>query len=378
MSAVAPIPTTVPTKVHDGTGTAWRRARYALYAAIVWIAMIGATEVGLRLFGMGPPRARDLPDRYSKFAPDDELIWVLKPDWDGFERNDVRVHHNSLGLRGPDPAADAGDQQRIVFLGDSVTFGHFLPFSVTLPHLLQQNLSSSNELKVEVINAGVPGYSTFQEAGLLRRHGKTLKPDLILLGFCMNDITERYRALAAYGGADFFMVDVDTTVGMSVLRRGWRRSAIRSALVKMLRTSAKSGEASRLQNLFTASTTQQVQDDWQVAYKELDQLADEARLIGAPLAVVIYPIRPQMQVKSGLNAPQAALIRYLAPRGIPFIDLLEPLRNAQSDDIFLDVTHLSELGSRVAAAEIAKFIRTGGLLPDRLPLKQSPPRSGGQ
>ena len=341
------------------------RSRLLLYTVAVWVVLAVAAEVGLRLVGLGPPRAADLAPRYSKFQPDDELIWALKPDWDGFELNNVPVHHNSLGLRGAEPGSPGGNGPfRILFLGDSVTYGHHLPGSQTIPHLLENELRARPGRPLEVINAGVPGYSTFQEAAQLRRLGRKIAPHLVLLGFCLNDVTERYRSLATFGGPRYFMINVDTAAGLSWPRRLWLSSAIRQAVVRMVRAAARSGEAYRLRTLWEEPENPKIVAAWRTVLDEIDQIAAEAEALGVPLAVIIYPHARQVEMASGAEAPQQMLTAHLSSRSIPHLDLLGPLRRSplRMQQIFFDLTHFSAPGAQQAAQEIAEFIRAEGLV----------------
>jgi hypothetical protein len=69
----------------------------------------------------------------------------------------------------------------------------------------------------EIVNASVPGYSTFQELGWLKLHGLALEPDTVVLQLCLNDVDERYLALAEYG-ADNFLLGVDTRLAIHGLQ----------------------------------------------------------------------------------------------------------------------------------------------------------------
>ena len=327
--------------------------------------LLGVTEVALRLAGFAPPRPAALAPQYSKFVPDDELIWTLKPDWQGFELDDTPLSHGSLGLRGPEPAPRERIDTRVLFLGDSVTYGHHLVDDDTVPRRLEDDIAARTGRLVEVINAGVPGYSTFQSVGQLRRLGPELQPDVILLGFCLNDVTERYTALAGYGGGRFFMMNVDTAGEAGLLRRLWMGTALRQGLIAAMRLAAGKGETYRLQRLWETPEAPALVDAWSTVFREIDELAGESRRLDAALAVIIYPHARQVEATYGKDAPQQRLLAHLAKRGIPALDLLGPLRDSdlRMQQLCLDPTHLSPPGARVAAGEIGAFLVENQLLP---------------
>jgi len=105
----------------------------------------------------------------------------------------VPVHINNLGFRDPrDYALAKGPHTfRILFLGDSVTFGHSVAFEHTYPLLLEQRLKAWRpEVDWQVWNLGVPGYNTSQELAHLQEVGPRFAPDLVIVGFFENDLVD--------------------------------------------------------------------------------------------------------------------------------------------------------------------------------------------
>ena len=87
--------------------------------------------------------------------------------------------------------------RRIMIFGDSIVLGRSVPESARLHTQLQAILSKGGH-SVEVINAGVQGYSTDQEMLLIERLVPLYQPDLIILGVCDNDF-DANAATTAYG-----------------------------------------------------------------------------------------------------------------------------------------------------------------------------------
>jgi lysophospholipase L1-like esterase len=99
----------------------------------------------------------------------------------------AQVDINSLGYRGEPVLPESDAPYRVISLGDSITFGNFLSVSDTYSYQLQTLLQKSIP-GAEVINLGVGGYDTVQEVALFEARGAAYHPDLIVLGFCLNDI----------------------------------------------------------------------------------------------------------------------------------------------------------------------------------------------
>ena len=342
------------------------RRRFIGYILFTWLAVTATIESALRLAGFAPSQAAKVPAHYDTFRSDPDLIWSLKPNWSGFEPNGAPVTTNSLGLRGPEISQEPPPAvRRILFLGDSVTFGHGLPQDFTLPSQLENVLNRrAGAQQLEVLNAGVPGYSTFQSELYYRLHGRLLEADLVLLGFCLNDVTERYTTVAAYGGRRIFMRNVDTGTSLNWPQRLWHTTALRQALVTARRSAARQGENYRVNKLWTDPSAAHLVQAWQLVFAEIDQLARSVHEAGATLAVVIFPYADQLQDPSATDAPQQLLSRQLDGKGIRFVDLLEPMKQTgePAEMHFLDDNHFSRTGANFAATQIASFLQENGLL----------------
>ena len=77
---------------------------------------------------------------------------------------------------------------RIVTLGDSYTWGTAIAKVADIwPYVVERRLAELTGLKVEVINLGLSGFTTVNEAEMLRRLGWQFHPDLVLVDFTLND-----------------------------------------------------------------------------------------------------------------------------------------------------------------------------------------------
>jgi lysophospholipase L1-like esterase len=100
---------------------------------------------------------------------------------------------NSAGFRGPEFLPKRPEVFRILTLGDSCTFGlappeyaHYikLPYGRLLERMVEVKHGSG---RLEVLNAGSPGYNSYQGLMLLRTNLGHLDPDLITVRFGWND-----------------------------------------------------------------------------------------------------------------------------------------------------------------------------------------------
>ena len=118
---------------------------------------------------------------------------VLKPDitqeYYGIQakipKTTIRI--NSLGFRGKETTLEKPDEvKRILVLGDSFTFGMGVEENETFPHHLETLLGKTGQ-DWEVLNFGVPGYNTIQEAELFKVKGLAYSPDIVILYVLDND-----------------------------------------------------------------------------------------------------------------------------------------------------------------------------------------------
>jgi len=157
--------------------------------------MLGLTETMLRwLNPYGVNFFRESKKYFSQVIapnPDPEIVYEHVPSYRGF-MGDVEVRTNAGKLR--DRAFTREKPEgvfRILCLGDSVTFGWGVPEEETYAKRLEARWNRGRDApSVEVINTGVGGYNTTQEAAFLRTEGIRYHPDLILLFFAMNDAVE--------------------------------------------------------------------------------------------------------------------------------------------------------------------------------------------
>ena len=112
---------------------------------------------------------------------------------------DQVLRTNSRGMAGPEvPPTKPVGEFRIVVLGDSYTVGGQVPYEQVFPAVLEQELHARGYTQVRVVDAGVGGYTTYNEAGLLREDLSWLQPDLVIVAaFLGNDVGENVLATDA-------------------------------------------------------------------------------------------------------------------------------------------------------------------------------------
>lgn len=134
----------------------------------------------------------------AKYAPHHYLCYTLQP---GYSKGGTR--HNSLGFRGPEIAIPKpAGRFRIVALGGSTTYTEFVEndadsFPARLESALRRRMASD---RFEVVNAGCPGYNSWESLATLQYRALELEPDLVILYDGVNDVHARLVHPDAYAG----------------------------------------------------------------------------------------------------------------------------------------------------------------------------------
>ena len=167
----------------------WKRALFAALAGCV-LALPAAELLVLAVAGEQPKFPRHVVG-----AP-----WGLRINEPGsryrHKSRDVEVHFaiNAQGLRADHDVAYAKPPgtRRIVCLGDSFTIGYEVEEAECFPRVLESELRGRGR-PVEVLNAGVSGFSNAEECLYLERELHRYAPDVVCLSFFQNDLADNVR-----------------------------------------------------------------------------------------------------------------------------------------------------------------------------------------
>jgi len=143
-------------------------------------------------------------------APSQRIRFIYDGDPRGYfgPQNEIDHVTNSQGFRGPEfdePASETSEEPtpfRTAFLGDPLTFGEGVRFEDTYPEvtarLLEQRLPE-NSPPIRSYNFGVGGYNAEQSLYLLQHEVQEIHPDLVVLGYSINDAEPRIFDISPAG-----------------------------------------------------------------------------------------------------------------------------------------------------------------------------------
>ena len=291
-------------------------------------------------------------NRRGMFNFDPDVSYVFKPNFSGSRHGSHRYSHrtNSRGLLGTAEILDDSEVRKVLFLGDSVTYGDGVAYEKIFTSCLQTTLGGV----YQVANGSCPGWSSNQEIAYHRKYLADIDWALVVLVFCPNDLlafewvygTEYEFEMAAD------LVQLGGLGGVTASLGSLRLAGIRLALCATRSTRP----LAQLNN-----TCLHAWDSWSWPRYERDVLSpffDDPRR--HPLAVVVVPLRDQLTaLLRGTRPavalyPQARLRGICRKHGIPFLDANEVLAGTNDPaGFFIDALHLSDLRHR----RVAEYLR---------------------
>jgi hypothetical protein len=170
--------------------------------------------------------------------------------------------------------------RRAVFVGDSFTYGVGILLDDTYAKRTERGLTQKRSEPWESIVLAVPGIDTEQEEVILEKEGFAYSPDLVVLGYVLNDAEDE--------GAAEQRRAKDWAEAESEKRSPpfWRRSALFSLVADRLHATAENRK--RVRNYL--DLYQEGQPGFMAVKKSIDAMATRCRERGVPFVVVIFPL----------------------------------------------------------------------------------------
>ena len=145
----------------------------------------GLVEAGLRVTDAIRERLANVGWGADR-TPTTEFWAIYDPDL-GYRQNPKFPEMNADGLR-DGAIGPKGDRFRVLFMGDSVAAYGNSGDDTFVGHAETSLHANPRFEKVDVINAGIKGYTNYQEVLFLKKFGLGFKPDLVGFEFCLNDL----------------------------------------------------------------------------------------------------------------------------------------------------------------------------------------------
>jgi hypothetical protein len=307
--------------------------------------------------------------------------------------------NSSQGLRDRDYSYErSAAVKRILVLGDSVTYGS----GVERERVFTELLEAASSPEVEVINAGVPGYTPFNELYYYLEEGRKFKADLVIAVLVLNDVVNPRLHInypeegvgqipeEAIPNHEYDRTHIRKRIEEKKRLREHERWYEELAVYRaLLGPKQPQGGSERWDDprrnvtvdgrawpvFVTGEDTLSIQvlmdydsAEWRWLRLMYGRLVEAVRGDGSGFLMVIVPLSYQLQ-QGYPFLPQQQLQRYCESLSIDCLDLL-PVLKAQGGetnfmgehDGYYDVWHLSEHGHRTVAAALERHLSASGFL----------------
>ncbi len=307
--------------------------------------------------------------------------WRLEPNTTvTVEQNGVvELSTNSFGLRNRELGEKSGP--RILFLGDSLTMARGIPEPDTFVRQIE-SIARGSGRNIETVNGGIEGASLRDEVAILSEIVDRVKPDYVVLCFCLNDtITipaqETLVPPRLLNGSHvirflYYHLSIRAFPRKKLMRPGelpenylelWRSDLVNSE-------PREAGDPWNSPGAFNAMKLEHLElfgaawskSAWTIIERNLEALASLSQTKGFNVALVVFPLRIQVEASYLDDFPQRMLAELAAKEGFPVFDLLPALREAYhaAPEVPLyfpnDWLHFTQAGHERIASELLPFI----------------------
>lgn len=275
---------------------------------------------------------------------------------------------NSNGFRNEEiPAIKNPGETRVLVLGDSIAFGANTPLELTYAKRAEAYLSAvSQTSRIRFINGGVEGIGTKDEIDILVDQGLAISPDIVVVGFYLNDGNPPDRLAAGLANPGFIRrhsVLAQTIYRTYKLRQYGKGEMMEANMYGWLRIPPPPDWRTNRDSLLQYAAV--AEKDWGAAWnpnkwgaieEQMKRLQALAKDHNFKVVFVAFPIAFQVDAAYLENEPQQKLKALAAKYHFQFLDLLPVFRANSDKSIFEDWCHLSNDGHHIVGATLARFL----------------------
>lgn len=340
-------------------------AANALLMGTACVAALAGAEVILRVFDLAPAGGistvteREFEKVPGLYGPNQRLV----------DRRIPALPHlvtiNALGYRGAQfPLEKLEGETRVIVVGDSFVYGDYVDDADALPARLEEELRHQCA-STRVVNAGVGGSTIIEQLHMARR-SVVLRPDLMLLVFSENDLTDLAKSVSLWD--QLAANRAAKSRGLLGIAYPFLRKTALFQLALKARGAMSNRDAERNLARETRADSQTVHgkarpdlvpSKYAEMYRtQLAELQQWTRQQNIPLMFAVYPSHLTLQQTRGRDLVDWAL-NTGSNLGLPTIDLSVALQGTEVLPLYLlpHDGHPSPAGYRRAAGALADSVR---------------------
>ncbi len=313
--------------------------------------------------------------KIHKKVTNPNLKYTLIPNSSVFQDN-VRYKINSYGIRDyPDHNPYIEKGYKIAAVGDSFTFGLGVELKDTWPKQLERiiNQQKKGVSPYYVFNFGVMGYDLTQNIENIREKVIKTKPDLIIIGYCINDVgifSREFTEINYFKGYRDFMKTgigiIDKILSKSRLfqfiknrlyMKKTNRSFKKIKKPKDAIIALRKGYHNYLEELYN---NKEIVKRLREKFKELKNISDTYKI---PVLIVLFPELKDFKNYRFYHA--AKIIKEISKEnGFYFLDLFPCVDKYKEEEVRLNPVNLhpNPFGYKLFSNCIYKFLKRKNLL----------------
>lgn len=253
---------------------------------------------------------------------------------------------NSMGLRDKEYEFKH-DTYRILALGDSFTYGSGLRNQNSWPKKTETFLHSKGFNNLEILNGGRPGTDTISQYKLFERFTSKYEPDMVVMGFIINDCTNICSTCGAVNLKNKFEEKIKS------------KQQIKSYLFRYI-------ELTYLKYKLTRETIAEYSLPYENNSHEFQQCKEgflkfknASEQNDFELIVIIYPMLIQLNENYPFREIHKTMEDFLDSEGIKVYDLTPEFYNYNNKDLWLSWydSHPNIMANEIAAKKISDIIK---------------------
>jgi len=253
---------------------------------------------------------------------------------------------NAMGLRDKEYPFEH-NTYRILSIGDSFTYGFLLKNCNSWPKKTETYVRNDGYTSVEIINGGIPGFNTKQEYEFFAKTTYRFNPDMIIIGFVINDATTLCSNCGAVTLKQKFDEQIASTKNMFGLYT-----------INYIKLTA-------LQRKLTETTINEYSEPYEKESKEFQQCKEALLKFKAmsitnhfKLVVVIYPVLCQLNEKYPFQQIHQKMLIFFNQSEIEAYDLTPTFYGYKDVELWVssEDSHPNTKANEIASKKIANII----------------------
>lgn len=304
-------------------------------------------------FRFSPRGKANLPaPKTYRLSKNKHLLYELLPD------SKVKIQGkefviNSWGFRDKKYRRRKVNKTRIIFVGDSITYGWRVALEDTY-HKQIERLLYNRGYDVDVMGMGIPGYNTIQEYYLIKETALAFKPDILLLQIAPNDFERTVSVKSYREGKKLTLIPYhDFSIPFVIKKTKLTYFLMRNShLFKLINLRLYWFTNKRDSDYIPRDIFMLGEED---SFRYLEKIKKQLDREGIRFAAVIFPFQLRRD-KNSFAPLHERIHQELEKMQVPYIDLFDELNAKDIGNVWIERRHPNEHGHRIASLAVLKFL----------------------